>query len=135
VDTSIQSGEGGTVFGMAAPRVAPEIAAAGAGLALPLFTDRHAPWPLDQITFRGPETVLVLTAFGTPGGRRLLAAGVPRGGGLALLEMLCRRAAGSHGDGAIPVSTGEGLPGSRSLAPTSPERLAPPTSSPTAFGD
>jgi hypothetical protein len=134
-DTSIQSVEGVTVFAMAAPRVAPEIAAAGAGLALPLFTDRHAPWPLDQITFRGPETVLVLTAVGTPGDRRVLAAAVPRGGGLALLEMLCRRAAGDHGDGAILVSTGEGLPGSRSLAPTSAERVARLTSSLTAFGD
>jgi hypothetical protein len=134
-EVSIQSAEGVTVYAMSAPRVAPEIAAAGAGLALPLFTDRHAPWSLEQVTFRGPETALVLTAVGTPDDRRVLAAAVPRGGGLALLEILCRQAAGDHGDGAIAGSTGEGLPGSRSLVPASAEPVAGLTSSLTAFGE
>ena len=133
-DVSSQSAEGVTVYALSAPRVAPEIAVAGAGLALPLFTERLAPWSIDQITFRGPETALVLTAVGSPGDRRVLAAAVPRGGGLALLEILCRRAAGDHGDGAIRASIGEGQPGSRSLAATSAERVAALTSSLTAFG-
>jgi hypothetical protein len=134
-DVSIQSAEGVTVYALSAPRVAPEIAVAGAGLALPLFTERLAPWSIDQITFRGPETALVLTAVGSPGDRRVLAAAVPRGGGLALLEILCRRAAGDHGDGAIRASIGEGQPGSPSLAATSAERVAALTSSLTAFGE
>jgi hypothetical protein len=54
---------------------------------------------------------------------------------LALLEILCRRAAGDHGDGVIPVSIGEGQPGSRSLAATSAERVAALTSSLSAFGE
>lgn len=134
-DVSSQSAEGVTVYALSAPRVAPEIAVAGAGLALPLFTERLAPWSIDQITFRGPETALVLTAIGSPGDRRVLAAAVPRGGGLALLEILCRRAAGDHGDGAIRASIGEGQSGSRSLAATSAERVAALTSSLTAFGE
>ena len=134
-DVSIQSADGVTIFAMVAPRVAPEIAAAGAGLALALFTHRHPPWSLDQITFRGPETALVLTAVGTPGDRGMLAAAVPRGGGLALLEILCRRAAEDQGHGVIPASAGDGLPGGRSLAPSSAERFARLASSLTAFGD
>ena len=134
-DVSIQPAEGVTVYALSAPRVAPEIAVAGAGLALPLLIERHAPWSIDQITFRGPDTALVLTAVGSPGDRRWLAAAVPRGGGLALLEILCRRAAGDHGDGATRASIGEGQPGSRSLAATSAERVAALTSSLTAFGE
>ena len=134
-DVSIQSAEGVTVYAMTAPRVAPDIAIAGASLALPLFTDRHAPWSLDQITFRGPETALVLTAIGTLSDRRVLAAAVPRGGGLALLEILCQRASGNHGDGATPGFPGEGLPGSRGLVQMSAERVANVISSLTAFGD
>jgi hypothetical protein len=100
-----------------------------------LFTDRHAPWPLDQITFRGPETALVLTAIGAPSDHgSVLATAVPRGGGLALLEILCRRAAGDHSHGSIPAST-DGLSAARGLAPSSPERVARLTSSLTAFGD
>jgi len=133
-EVSIQSAEGVTVYAMAAPRVAPEIAIAGAGLGLPLFTDRHAPWALDQITFRGPETALVLTVIGAPRDRRVLATAVPRGGGLALLEILCRRAAGDHGDGAIGAADA-GLSESRSLVPMSAERVASISSSLTAFGD
>jgi hypothetical protein len=134
-EVSIQSAEGVTVYAMAAPRVAPEIAIAGAGLGLPLFSDRHAPWALDQITFRGPETALVLTVIGAPRDRRVLATAVPRGGGLALLEILCRRAAGDHSDGAIPGAAGAGLSESRSLVPMSAERVANISSSLTAFGD
>lgn len=132
-DSTTQSVEGVTVLAMAAPSVAQEIAVAGAGLALPLFTDRHAPWPLDQITFRGPETALVLTTIGALSDRgSVLATAVPRGGGLALLEILCRRAAGDHSHG--PAST-DGRSAARGLVPASAERVARLTSSLTAFGD
>ncbi len=91
---SVQAVEGVTVFAMASPTVAHETAVAVAGLALPLFTDRRPPWPVDQITLRGPETAVVLTPLGGPGDRGpVLAAAAPRGGALALLEILCRRAA------------------------------------------
>jgi hypothetical protein len=134
-DTSVHSVEGVTVFAMAAPSVAPEIAVAGAGLALPLFTERHGPWSFDQITFRGPEIALVLTAIGAPSDRgAVLATAVPRGGGLTLLEILCRRAAGDHSHGAVSDST-DGLSARRSLAPLSAEKVARITTSLTAFGD
>ena len=93
-DVSVQAVEGVTVFAMASPTVAHETAVAVAGLALPLFTDRRPAWPVDQITLRGPETAVVLTPLGGPGDRGpVLAAAAPRGGALALLEILCRRAA------------------------------------------
>jgi hypothetical protein len=99
-DVSVQAVEGVTVFAMASPTVAHETAVAVAGLALPLFTDRRPPWPVDQITLRGPETAVVLTPLGGPGDRGpVLAAAAPRGGALALLEILCRRAAGDRAAG------------------------------------
>jgi hypothetical protein len=135
-DVSIQTLEGVTVFAMAAPTVAQETAAAVAGLALPLLTDRRAPWPVDQITLRGPETALVFTPLGGPTDRGpVLAAGAPRGGALALLEILCRRAAGDHDRrAALPIV--DALPlGRRSLVPDAvPAQAAGLASSLTAFG-
>jgi hypothetical protein len=135
-DVGVQSVEGVTVFAMAAPSVAQEIAVAGAGLAMSLFTDRRAPWSLDQITFRGPDTALVLTALGSPSDRgSVLATAVARGGGLALLEILCRRAAGDRNSGTVPTLTPDGPPPGRALVSSSSERLAGLASSLTAFGD
>jgi hypothetical protein len=135
-DVSVQTLDGVTVFAMAAPTVAQETAAAVAGLALPLLTDRRAPWPVDQITLRGPETALVLTPLGGPTDRGpVLAAGAPRGGALALLEILCRRAAGDR-DRRPAVPAIEALPpGRRSLVPAEvPAKAAGLTSALTAFG-
>ncbi|MGH7397385.1 MAG: hypothetical protein ACRELW_07605, partial [Candidatus Rokuibacteriota bacterium] len=136
-DVSIQAVEGVSVFAMASPTVAHETAVAAAGLALPLLMDRRPPWPVDQITLRGPETALVLTPLGAPNERGpVLAAAAPRGGGLALLEILCRRAAGAHArrPGSMPADT---LPaGSHGLAGTPvPSRAAGLTSGLTAFGE
>jgi hypothetical protein len=136
-DVSIQAVEGVTVFAMASPTVAHETAVAVAGLALPLLMDRRPPWPVDQITLRGPETALVLTPLGGRGARGpVLAAAVPRGGALALLEILCRRAAGDRaGRPAAPPH--DRVPaGSPSLAPAAvPSRAAALTRGLTAFGD
>lgn len=135
-DVNIQSMEGVTVIALAAPAVAQEIPVAVAGIVLPLLTDRRAPWPLDQITLRGPDTALVLTPLDGSGDRgSVLAAATPRGGGLALLEILCRRAAGDRAHGAA-ISTADGFPaGSRGLvASATPERAAGLASSLTAFG-
>jgi hypothetical protein len=93
-EVSVQPMEGVTVFAMTAPALTPETAVAATGLALPLLTDRRAPWPLDQITLRGPDTALVLTPLDPASPRGpVLATAAPRGGALALLEILGQRAA------------------------------------------
>jgi hypothetical protein len=135
-DASVQVMEGVTVFAMAAPTVAPETAVAVAGLALPLLTDRRAPWSVDQITLRGPETALVLTPLGGRSDRGpVLAVAAPRGGALALLEILCRRAQGDRGRGtAAPAPDTVSVAGRRLVPAALPARAAGLTSSMTAFG-
>jgi hypothetical protein len=132
----VQAIEGVTVYALASPSVAQETAVAVAGLALPLLMDRRLPWPVDQITLRGPETALVLTPLGEPQeGRPVLAAAAPRGGGLALLEILCRRAAGDRARRAAGRPADGTLPGGRGLAPAPvPSRMAGLASNLTAFG-
>jgi hypothetical protein len=135
-EATVQSMEGVTVFAMAAPTVTPETAAAATGLALPLLTESRAPWPLDQITLRGPETALVLTPL-TPANTRgsVLATAAARGGALALLEMLCQRAA-TKGSRRVAIPTGP-PPGdrSRSLVPAPvTAQLTRQASSLTAYG-
>jgi hypothetical protein len=136
-DVSVQAVEGVTVFAMASPTVAHETAVAVAGLAMSLFTDRRPPWPVDQITLRGPETAVVLTPLGGPADRGpVLAAAAARGGTLALLEILCRRAAGDRA-GRIGGPGQDVVPAvSPSLAPAPvPSRAAALTRGLTAFGD
>jgi len=133
-EVTIQAMEGVTVFAMTAPAVAPETAVAATGLALPLLTDRRAPWPLDQITLRGPEIALVLTPLSRGGlAASVLATAAPRGGSLALLEILSlrARAEGSPRTGSVPA-----LPDrNRNLVPaTVPGQVARFASSFTAYG-
>jgi hypothetical protein len=90
-EATVQPMEGVSVYALTAPAVSAEIAVAATGLALPLLTDRRSPWPIDQLTLRGAETALVLTPLGNPGSPVLATAAV-RGGALALMEILCRRA-------------------------------------------
>jgi hypothetical protein len=136
-DVSVQAVEGVTVFAMASPTVAHETAVAVAGLALPLFTDRRPAWPVDQITLRGPDTAVVLTPLGGPGDRGpVLAAAAPRGGALALLEILCRRAADDRaGRPAAPAHdvVSAGSPSLASAAVSS--RVEALSRTLTAFGD
>jgi hypothetical protein len=136
-DVSVQVVEGVTVFAMASPTVAHETAVAVAGLALPLLMDRRPPWPVDQITLRGPETALVLTPLSGRGDRGpVLAAAAPRGGALALLEILCRRAAGDRAGRPAARPHDMAPAGSPSLAPAAvPSRAAALTRDLTAFGD
>jgi hypothetical protein len=136
-DVSVQAVEGVTVFAMASPAVAQETAVAVAGLAQPLLLDGRLPWPVEQITLRGPETALVLTPLAGPDERgSILAAAAPRGGVLALLEILCRRAAGGHARRPASRAHDEVPPRARALAPapmpSRAEDLAPALS---AFGD
>jgi hypothetical protein len=136
-DVSVQVVEGVTVFAMASPTVAHETAVAVAGLALPLLMDRRPPWPVDQITLRGPETALVLTALRGRGDRGpVLAAAAPRGGALALLEILCRRAAGDRAARSTAPPHDVVPAGGSSLAAAAvPSRAAALTRGLTAFGD
>jgi hypothetical protein len=112
-DVSVQVMEGVTVYALASPTVSHETTMAAAGLALPLLTDRRTPWALDQLTLRGPDTTVVLTPLGGPSERGpVLAAAAPRGGALALLEILSRRAASASAAAArgnAPFMGGRGL--------------------------
>jgi hypothetical protein len=133
-DVIVQAVDGVMVFALTAPAVAQETTVSVAGLALPVLTERWVPWPVDQITLRGPDTALVLT----PLRRRdasVLAAAAPRGGALALLEILSRRAAGDQQSPVGPAVAHVLPDGGRSLVqiavPVQVGLLAP---SLTAFG-
>jgi len=68
-------------------------AVAAARLVLPLLAEGHAPWAVEQMTLRGPDAAVVLTPLGPVGqSGSVLVSAVPRGGTLALLEILCLRA-------------------------------------------
>ena len=135
-EATVQSMEGVTVFSMVAPAVPPETAVAATGLALPLLTDGRAPWSLDQITLRGPETALVLTPLNPASPRGpVLATAASRGGALALLEMLGQRAV-AKGSRLVATPAAQPLPErSRSLVPAPvPAQATRQASSLTAYG-
>ncbi|HEV8437031.1 MAG TPA: hypothetical protein VGT40_02960 [Methylomirabilota bacterium] len=66
-------------------------------LMLPLLGSSRAPWPVEQLTLRGGAPTVVMTPLGAlaDGGPVLVSALSP-GGSLALLEIVCRRAAAGH---------------------------------------
>ena len=134
-EATVHSMEGITVFSMVAPAVTPETAVAATGLALPLLTDSRAPWPLDQITLRGPETALVLTPLDSASARGpVLATAASRGGALALLEMLGQRAA-AKGSRPVAIPAAPPLGDRRSLVPAPvPAQATRQASSLTAYG-
>jgi len=69
-------------------------AVAAARLVLPLLAEGHAPWAVEQMTLRGPDAAVILTPLGPVGqSGSVLVSAVPPGGALALLEILCLRAA------------------------------------------
>jgi hypothetical protein len=88
---------GVTLLSATSPALDDEAAVTAAALLLPLIRPGRAPWPVDQVTLRGPRAVLILTPLGSlPAGGPVLAASVPPGGGVALLELRCRQAAPAH---------------------------------------
>ena len=89
--------DGVTLLSATSPALEDEVAVTAATLLLPLIRPGRAPWPVDQVTLRGPRAVLILTPLAplTAGGP-VLAASVPPGGGVALLELRCRQAAAAH---------------------------------------
>lgn len=103
---------GVTVFTMASPGVPDELALTAARFMLPLLAVGHAPWPVDQLTLRGPGAALVFTRLGVPDARGpMLVAAVAQSGSLALLEILCRRAAAAFtatGESGGPAASGNG---------------------------
>jgi hypothetical protein len=89
--------DGVTLLTATSPAVDDEVAVIGPALLLPLIRPGRAPWPVDQVTLRGPRAALILTPLGPlPAGGPVLAASVAPGGGLALLELRCRQAAAAH---------------------------------------
>ena len=89
--------DGVTLLSATSPAVDDEVAVTAAALLLPLMRPGRAPWPVDQVTLRGPRAALILTPLGPlPDGGPVLAASVPPGGGVALLELRCRQAAAAH---------------------------------------
>ncbi len=132
-EATVQSMEGVNVYAFVAPAVSSEIAGVATGLALPLLTEGRAPWAIDQLTLRGAETALVLTPLGHARGP-VLAAAVRRGGALALLEMLGRRAVGDD-RGTSGSAASAGGDRARALVATAVSPVASAhTSSLTAFG-
>jgi hypothetical protein len=103
---------GVTVFTLASPGVPDELALGAARVMLPLLAVGHAPWPVDQLTLRGPDAALVFTPLGAPDTRGpMLLAAVAQSGSLALLEILCRRAAAAFtptGEVSVPAAPGNG---------------------------
>ncbi len=103
---------GVTVFTLASPGVPDELALTAARLMLPLLAVGHAPWPVDQLTLRGPSAALVFTPLGVPDAPGpMLVAAVAQSGSLALLEILCRRAAAAFtatGESGGPAASGNG---------------------------
>jgi hypothetical protein len=92
---------------------------------------------VDQLTLRGPEIALVLTPLGGSAERgSILAAATPRGGALALLEILCRRAAGDHARRPAARAHDEAPARERALAPAPvPRRAEGLVPGLTAFGE
>jgi hypothetical protein len=103
---------GVTVFTLASPGVPDELVLGAARVMLPLLAVGHAPWPVDQLTLRGPGAALVFTPLGAPDTRGpVLLAAVAQSGSLALLEILCRRAAAAFtptGEASVPAASGNG---------------------------
>ena len=100
--------DGVTLLSATSPALDDEVAVTAAALLLPLMRPGRAPWPVDQVTLRGPRAVLILTPLGPlPAGGPVLAASVPPGGGVALLELRCREAAAAHAAGTgVPLDDG-----------------------------
>jgi hypothetical protein len=94
LDVDAQMVDGVTVFTVFSPGLGRESSTDVARLMLPLLDDTRLPWPVEQMTLRGHELAFVLTplARASVGGPILVTALAP-GGSLALLEILCRRAA------------------------------------------
>ncbi len=101
LDVGAESIDGVRLFTASSPGLSRNPAAARP--LLPLMAEGRAPWPVNQMTLRGPDAALVLTPLGPMAeGGPVLVCAVQPGGALALLEILSLRAA----DGYARVSQG-----------------------------
>ena len=118
---------GVTLFTLTSSGVPEGLPATAAGLMLPVLAHARAAWPVDQLTLRGPRAALVLTPLGANARGPVMVAAVSQAGSLALLEILCRRAAaqevagGAAGEGA---AWGNGCPVEPELLDTEPPARA-----------
>jgi hypothetical protein len=103
LNVGAESVDGVTLFTACSPGLPRDLAVTAAGLMLPVLDDGRAPWAMEQLTLRSADAALVLTPLGPlrHGGPVLVAALPPRGS-LALLELLCGRAAARYGSHAEP---------------------------------
>jgi hypothetical protein len=81
-----------SVLAVCMPDVDRELAVAVGRTVLAAMAHPRAPRPIDQVTVRGRDTAVIVTALSGSGG--VLVAGVAPSRSLALFELLCRRQAG-----------------------------------------
>jgi hypothetical protein len=95
LNVAVDSMDDVSLFFVSSPEISTQRVAAATRSMLPFLTDSRVPWRLDRLTLRGPDLALVLTPL-HPGGAVLVAA-LPPKRSLAMLEILCGRAAARHG--------------------------------------
>jgi hypothetical protein len=118
-DVAAQVMEGVTLYTISSPGVNRDQSTAAARALLPLFADPRAPWPVDQLTLKGPDSAVVVTPLAPPAvGGPVLVFSAARGGSLALLEILSRRAAADYEATAPPSWAGENVLGRAGDTPT-----------------
>jgi len=97
LEVDVRVVDGVELFTVTSTGLGEDLAPTAARLILPLLADGRAPWPIDQVTLRGPRAALVLTLLGPlAAGGPVLAATVHGGRSLALLEIRCRAAAAGY---------------------------------------
>jgi hypothetical protein len=109
--------EGVTLFTFASGALPADAVLRTAGSTLPFLMSGRAPWKVDQLTVRRAGGAIVLTPLGPieSGGPAMIAS-VGRVGSLALLEIVCLKAAREH----------------RLAYPAAPARREPPSPAPSA---
>lgn len=109
--------EGVTLFTFASGALPMDAVLRSAGSILPFLMSGRAPWPVDQLTVRREGGAIIITPLGPiEAGGPAMVASVGRVGSLALLEIVCLKAAREH----------------RAAYPAAPRRSAAPASEPDA---
>jgi hypothetical protein len=89
--------EGVTLFTFASGALPPDAVLRSAGAVLPFLMSGRAPWPVDQLTVRREGGAIIITPLGPiESGGPAMVASVGRVGSLALLEIVCLKAAREH---------------------------------------
>jgi hypothetical protein len=89
--------EGVTLFTFASGALPTDAVLRTAGAILPFLMTGRAPWTVDQLTVRRESGAIIVTPLGpVESGGPAMVASVGRVGSLALLEIVCRRAAREH---------------------------------------